>query len=246
MAQGDEGNEGLLDEVGELVDDVLGENLPEPAPEDPWERRLRIVDSITAVLLSVAAVATAWATFQASQWADRQGDSVASSSIARSESLRLSNDAGQIEQIDTAMWLEWLTAWSAGDRERADFLKERFRPPLAAAHRSWTAKARLDSDGRPVFVPPGTPLDDAAYSIPKAERAEQLAVEAEEGMAEAQEASSTATEFVTAALLLALVMFFSGIATKFRNPRLQVVLVVLAAGFLVIGLVRTLTLEQLL
>ena len=242
----EEGGDGLLDDVGELVDEVLGENLPEPEPEDPWERRLRIVDSITAVLLSVAAVATAWATFQASQWADRQGDAVAAASIARTESLRLSNDAGQAEQVDTATWLEWLTAYSQGERERANFLKERFRPTLAAAHRNWAAKAIIGPNGKPTSVPDGTPFDQPTYVLPKAEEAERLAGNAETRMAEAQEASTTSTEFVTAALILALVMFFSGIATKFRNPRLQVVLVVLATGFLLIGLVRTFTLEQLI
>ncbi|MEI6447386.1 MAG: hypothetical protein WCO96_05830 [Actinomycetes bacterium] len=246
MTGGDQEREGLLDDVGELVEDVLGENLPEPEPEDPWERRLRLVDAITAVLLSVAAVATAWATFQASQWADAQSDSVAAASIARSDSLRYSNDAGQIEQIDTAVWLEWLTAYSQGDKARARFLSERFRPTLAAAQREWAGKAVIGSDGKVSQVPPGTPFDGPAYRIPKAERAEQLANQAESEMVKAQEASNTSTEFVTAALILALVLFFSGIATKFRNPRLQVLLVLLALVFLVGGLARTFTLPQLL
>ena len=246
MPDNGDDREGLLDDVGELVDEVLGENLPEPEPEDPWERRLRLVDAITAVLLSVAAVATAWATFQASQWADAQSDSVAAASIARSDSLRYSNDAGQIEQIDTAVWLEWLTAYSQGDKPRARFLSERFRPTLAAAQREWAGKAVIESDGKVSKVPPGTPFDEPAYRIPKAERAEQLANQAESEMVNAQEASNTSTEFVTAALMLALVLFFSGIATKFRNPKLQVLLVLLAVVFLVGGLARTFTLPQLL
>lgn len=246
MTTDDREREGLLDDVGEIVEDVLGENLPEPEPEDPWERRLRLVDAITAVLLSVAAVATAWATFQASQWADAQSDSVAAASIARSDSLRYSNDAGQIEQIDTAVWLEWLTAYSQGDKARARFLSERFRPTLAAAQREWVGKAVIETDGKVSQVPPGTPFDEAAYRIPKADRAEQLANQAEAEMVKAQEASNTSTEFVTAALILALVLFFSGIATKFRNPKLQVLLVLLAVVFLVGGLARTFTLPQLL
>lgn len=246
MAADGEKGDGLLDDVGEFVDDVLGENLPAPGPEDPWERRLRLVDTVTAVLLSVAAVATAWATFQASQWADAQSDAMAAASIARSDSIRFAGDAGQAEQVDTAIWLEWLNAFSQGDTARAAFLKERFRPTLAAAHRDWAAKGSVGPGGKVVKVPPGTPFDQRSYAIPAAARAERLAQEAEEGIAEAQAASSTSTEFVTAALVLALVMFFSGIATKFRNPKLQVLLVVLGVGFLIVGLVRTFTLEQLM
>lgn len=246
MANSGPERDGLLDDVAELVDDVLGENLPEPEPEDPWERRLRLIDSITAVLLSIAAIATAWATFQASQWADRQGDSVAAASVARSDSIRDAGDAGRREQIDTAMWLEWLNAYSQGDRAKAAFLKERFSPALAAAWREWAGKAVIGRDGRPTSVPPGTPFDDPAYVVPEAIRSERLAASAEREMAEAQQASATSTEFVTAALVLALVMFFSGIAAKFRNPKLQVLLVVLGAAFLAVGLARTFTLEQII
>jgi hypothetical protein len=47
-------------------------------------------------------------------------------------------------------------------------------------------------------------------------------------------------------VLLALVLFFAGIATKFRNPKLQAALVALALIFCVFGFVRLLTMRQLL
>jgi hypothetical protein len=47
-------------------------------------------------------------------------------------------------------------------------------------------------------------------------------------------------------LLLALVLFFAGIATKFRNPKLQATLVALALVFGVYGFVRMLLMRQLL
>ena len=53
-------------------------------------------------------------------------------------------------------------------------------------------------------------------------------------------------EFVTAALVLALVMLLSGIAAKFRNLELQVLLMALGFSFFSIGLAPTYALEQLL
>jgi hypothetical protein len=54
------------------------------------------------------------------------------------------------------------------------------------------------------------------------------------------------TKYVLIVVLLALVLFFAGIATRFRNPKLQAALVALALITIVFGLVRMLTLRQLL
>jgi hypothetical protein len=45
--------------------------------------------------------------------------------------------------------------------------------------------------------------------------------------------------------VLALVLFFAGIATKFRNPKLQTALIALALIFGVFGFVQMLTMRQL-
>lgn len=224
---------------------VLGEHLPEPEPEDPWERRQRRLDAITAVLLAVAAVATAWATFQASQWSDAQNDAVAAASAARTESIRYQSAAQQTEQIDTAVWLQWLDAASSKDTRRAVFLRDRFRPTLAAAHAEWVKKAVVTPAGTITDVPPGTPFTEPEYRIPAQAKADGLGAEAEQDLADAQNASSNNTKFVTDALVLALVLFFAGIATKFRNPRLQVLLVGLAIVFAVFGAARLVTLPHL-
>jgi hypothetical protein len=54
------------------------------------------------------------------------------------------------------------------------------------------------------------------------------------------------TKYVVTALVLALVLFFAGIATKFRNPKLQAAFVALALVFGLFGIVRMLTMRQLL
>jgi uncharacterized membrane protein len=54
------------------------------------------------------------------------------------------------------------------------------------------------------------------------------------------------TKYVVVALVLALVLFFAGIATKFRNPKLQAALVALALIVGLLGFVRMLTMRQLL
>src|SRR5215831_9757296 len=206
---------GLLEDV---VEGILGENLPPPNVEDPWERRQRVVDTTATVILSIAAVGTAWATFQASQWSGRENDSLSASSALRSKAVQATSQAARTEQLDTTIWLQWLAAFRAGDTAQARFLRERFRPGLLKAHNVWVAKAVVAPDGKLISAPAGTPFTEPQYVVPDTARADGLAAEAEHQVAVSQHAANMNTKYVIVALLFALVLFFAGIATKFRNP----------------------------
>jgi len=128
-SQGD--HDDLLDKVADVVDDVMGENLAPPKPEAPWEHRQRILDSWTAILLGIAALATAWATFQASQWGGVQSDAQSAAAITRSDAGRTQTEASRAETVDSQMWLDWLDAVSARQPAKASFLRARFSPQPA-------------------------------------------------------------------------------------------------------------------
>ena len=233
---------GLLEDV---VEGILGENLPPPNVEDPWERRQRVVDTTATVILSIAAVGTAWATFQATQWSGRENDSLSASSASRSKAIQATSQAARTEQLDTTIWLQWLAAFRAGDTAQARFLRDRFRPGLLKAHNVWVAKAVVASDGKLISAPAGTPFTEPQYVVPDAARADSLTEEAEQQLATSQDASTRSTRYVLIAVVLALVLFFAGIATKFRNPKLQTALIALALIFGVFGFVQMLTMRQL-
>ena len=234
---------GLLEDVFE---GILGENLPQPKAEDAWERRQRILETTTTVILSLAAVGTAWATFQASQWSSSETDAVTSSSVARSKAIQATSQAARTEQLDTTVWLQWLAAFRAGDTALARFLRDRFRPGLLRAHNVWVAKAVVAPDGKVISTPSGTPFTEPQYEVPDAARADSLSAEAEQKVADSQHAANMNTNYVVVALIFALVLFFAGVATKFRNPKLQAALVALAIICAVFGLVRIVTMHQLL
>jgi hypothetical protein len=236
----------LLDKVADVVDDVMGEDLEPPKPEDPWERRQRILDSWTAILLGIAALATAWATFQASQWSGVQSDAQSSAAISRSDAGRTQTEASRAEIVDSQMWLDWLNAVGAGQSAKASFLRARFSPPLDAGQKQWLAGVTVDASGMPSVVPPGTPMDQAAYVIPEQVKADELAAAAETKLAEADRASRNGTRFVVLAVVLALVLLCASIATKFPSPKLQVALISVSMLLLVFCFVRLLLLPELL
>jgi hypothetical protein len=230
----------------DVVEEILGQNLPPPEEEGPWERRQRLIDSTTTVILSFAAVATAWATFQATQWTSAESDATSASSVARSKALQATSHATRTEQLDTTIWLQWLAAFRVGDTAQAKFLRERFRPDLLRAHNVWVSKAVVAPDGKVISAPAGTPFTEPQYVVPDAVRADALSANAEHQLAVSEHASSMRSDYVVVALLFALVLFFAGIASKFREPKLQTALIGLALVVGLFGLVRMVTLNQLL
>lgn len=246
MTQPEDDDSGVLDRVDQVIDDVLASDLAPAEPEDRWERRQRLLDSWTAIILAVAAVATTWASFQASQWSGAQSDAQSTSAIARSDAGRAASEATGDEIVDSQMWLSWLTAYANGQSEREAFFRERFSPTLASAQAEWIAGVKVDADGTPVVIPSGTPMDLPSYVVPAAAQAQADGDRAEAALAEADQASSNATRFVLLAVLFALVLFFASVATKFSAPRVQALLILMALVLLSLSLVRLAFLPQLL
>lgn len=240
-----EEEDSFLDRVGDVVEDIFDPDIEPSEPEDPWERRQRLLDSWTAVILAVAAVATTWVSFQASQWADSAADAQSVSAMLRSDAGRAASEASTAITLDSQMWLSWLQAAGNGQAKRAEFFEQRFSPTLARAQAEWLDGTDELASGLPDELPPGTPLDLPAYLVPETARAELLAQVAEESLGKADEAAGNSTGFVLLAVLFALTLFFASIATKFTAPKVQVVLILASMGILAIGSVRMLMLPQL-
>ncbi len=244
MKEPAEEDKGVLDGIGDLIESVFGENLPHPEHEDPWERRIRILDSWSALILGVAAVATAWASFQASQWNGAQLDAQSAAAITRAEAGRLATAATSAEVVDTQTWLAWVSAVNDGDQPKAIFLSNRFSEPLKVAQRDWLSSEHVNVEGVPDVIPPGTPMDLDSYVLPDQVESDADSDRAEDLLADASTASATSAAFVLVAVLLAMVLFFASVATKFRRPRAQVVLAAASVVLLVIAVIRMVALPQ--
>ena len=210
----------MFEKVDHLVDDVLATDIAPTDPEDPWERRQRILDSWTAIILAIAAVATTWASFQASQWSNAQSDAQSVSAIQRSDANRAASEATSQSVVDSQMWIAWVEAVASGQKDRAGFLRDRFSPALDRVQKQWLGTVPVDAAGNPAKVPDGTPLDLPGYLVPAQVQADELSTKAEASLADADAASNTATRYVMLAVLFALVLFFAsgiGNGSTFRT-----------------------------
>jgi hypothetical protein len=189
------------------------------------------VETVAAVLLALATVATAWSGYQASRWNGEQAKAFSRATATRIESTRASDLADAQTQVDVATFIQWVDAYAQEETELVDFYYDRFRPEFTPAMDAWIAARPLQNSDAPL-----TPFAMPEYQLAAREEAQRLEAEADALAAQARANVQRATNYVLAVVLFATVLFFAGMAAKFRTRRLRVAL--LAFGvFILVGTV---------
>ena len=176
------------------------------------DRTAHWADLLATILLSVAAVATAWATYQAAHWRSEQGLAGNRSTVARVQANRASGIANREIQIDALTFTHWVDAYTRGDKKLAVFYFRRFRPEFRPAVNAWAATKPLTNPGAPL-----TPFSMPQYT--SAQNARPIALEAK-GAAEsviAQAEVERADRYTLCVVLFATSLFFAGISTRLRT-----------------------------
>jgi hypothetical protein len=109
----------------------------------------RALEIVSAVLLSLATVASAWCAYQSARWNGVQAVSFSAANGARTESVRKSNEALQLASIDVGMFLEFAAAYSEENQFLMEFIMERFRPEMKPAVQAWIATEPLINPDAP-------------------------------------------------------------------------------------------------
>jgi hypothetical protein len=190
------------------------------------DRRARRIELLATILLALAAVATAWSTYQSQRWRGEQAADSTKATAAHIASAQASTRAGQLTQVDIATFTQWVDADVAGDMELARFYRRRFRAEFRPAFAAWIA-----SSPRTNPTAPKSPFAMRQYRVAEAARADRLNAAAGIHTDAAGEANDRAGDYVLALVLFAVALFFAGMATKLRSPRKQEVL--LAVGWVV-------------
>jgi hypothetical protein len=182
------------------------------------------VELLATILLAVAAVATAWSSYQSARWSGVQAIDFSEANAARVESTRASDEAGQQTQIDVLTFTEWVDAYAADDELLSRFYFARFRDELKPAVRAWIATRPLKTRGAPP-----TPFAMPQYRLAANAEASRLVAKAERSTAAARESNQRSDNYVLAVVLFAAALFFAGISTKLASPSQRVV--VLGLGY---------------
>jgi hypothetical protein len=179
-----------------------------------------VVEIVATVLLALAAVATAWSSYQAARWNGHQAETASRNNAVRIQAARAESQAEAETEVDVALFIQWVDATAADDDELASFYEARFRAEFEPAFDAWLASDPLaDPEAT------STPFAMPEYRLDATAEAERLDAEAEELTATVQRDIQHATNYVLGVVLFAVALFFAGISTKVSGLRARKALV---------------------
>jgi hypothetical protein len=201
------------------------ESVPGPGAERP-RRRIPWLEVLSTLLLALAAVATAWASYQASRWQAQQALAGNRSTAARVEANRASGVANRQVQTDVATFVQWVDAYAHGEKRLTTFYFRRFRPEFRPAVNAWVATRPLTNPMAPL-----TPFVMPQYRSAAQDEADRLEAKGDAEAAVSRRNNDRAGKYVLCVVLFATTLFFAGISIRLPTGGSREVVLVL--GWLV-------------
>jgi hypothetical protein len=186
------------------------------------------IELIATVIMSLAAIFTAWAAFESAKWSGEQAIEFSLAGAARTESTRFDTRAGQQIGVDVAVYTSWLDAVNSDINDGlvdietiyepvagtlSGFLYERVRVEFRPAFEAWL---RVWAEDREAAPP--TPFEMNEYVNASSVEAERLKGVAEDHAATARQNNQNSDDYVLTVVAFALVLFFGGISSKLISP----------------------------
>jgi len=181
------------------------------------ERGRDRLEFMATVLLSVATVATAWSGYQSTRWNGEQSKAAARANALRINSTKAAALANSQTEIDVATFTQWVNAYAQKQTELADFYFKRFRKEFRPAVEAWVASRPLKNPNAAL-----TPFALPQYHLEARAQADHLDAQAALYTAQALRNLQRASNYVLGVVLFASALFFAGISTKLKSPRLRV------------------------
>jgi hypothetical protein len=174
------------------------------------------VEVAATVLLALAAVATAWSSYQATRWNGEQAKTSSRVNKTRIEAARASDLANAQQQVDVATFMQWVDAYARDETQLVNFYRERFREEFRPAFDAWLATKPLQTEGAPL-----TPFAMPQYRLAAEAEAGRLDLSAEELSTQVRRDIQRASNYVLGVVLFAVALFFAGMSTKLTAPGLR-------------------------
>ncbi|MFN8619783.1 MAG: hypothetical protein U0869_11645 [Chloroflexota bacterium] len=189
------------------------------------------LEIVAGLILALAAVVAAWSAYQNARWGGHQAAATSAAATLRTSAAQATSIAAAELDLDTQMFVAWLGAAASGDATTATAYADRMRTEFRPVFDAWLFTAA------PGTIPAGSPIDTPAYdeqasgAVLTARQANHLA---DLEIAKAAEANQTGDNFVLVTVIMSMVLFCAGIATRFGHRRVRRGLVALA-GLLLVG-----------
>lgn len=159
----------------------------------------------------MAAIATAWATYQSSVWRGKQAQAQSASIATRVESTRDAAVANRQVQVDLALFTQWVNAYARNEGELASFYRRRFRAEFVPAFNAWVAtRPRRNPDA------PLSPFSMPQYTLAAQNQADELEQQAAAFSLAVARNIERADRYMLAVVMFAISLFFAALSTRLR------------------------------
>jgi hypothetical protein len=177
------------------------------------------IELAATLLLALAAVGTAWSTYQSARWHGKQAKAQSASIAARVESTRQASVANRRIQVDVALFTQWVDAYARKETSLAAFYRRRFRPEFVPAFNAWVATKPLKNPNAPL-----SPFALPQYKLASSAMADRLEARAGAFSTVVARNIQRADNYSLAVVLFALSLFFAAITTRLHGyrPRLAI------------------------
>ena len=182
------------------------------------------LDIAATLLLALAAIATAWSTYQSSVWRGNQAKAQSASIAARVESTREADVANRPGPIDVALFTQWVNAYARDEGELASFYRKRFREEFLPAFDAWVATKPRRNPNAPL-----SPFAMPQYKLASSTKADELEEQAAEYSRLVATYIDRADAYLLAVVLFAVALFFAALSMRLHTFGSRVAL--LAMGY---------------
>lgn len=181
------------------------------------ERSPRLVETWSAVLLSVTVILTAWSAFESSKWGGEMSIAFSEASSSRIQANRAAGEVANARQVDLSIYSLWLQMEAADNESASAYVEERFTDRFRVAFDEWVSQGGI---GDPQNAPL-SPFELPSYVPPGTQDRADLDARADAKFQEALDKNQVGDNYTILGVLFAVVLFFAAMATRFLNRRLQ-------------------------
>src|SRR5438094_6447456 len=206
---------------------------PAGSPDRELQEKKRWIEPVTALLMALATLSTAWCSYQSAAWTRKSNRLMNEFNALERKAGLLSIQGIQQATIHTTMFMQMLAAQQGGNEQLANFYVERFPPDARKAYDTWLAERPFENpnaDPHP-FVP-------NLYEMRGSREAADASAKAANSQQEAGSAGSISGQYLANTVLFATVLFFASASGKFEQRRVRVVAFAFAVAVFRFSLLR--------
>jgi len=206
---------------------------------DREPQKKRWVEPVTALLMALTTLGTAWCSYQSAGWTRRSNWLMNEYNALERRAGLLNVQGLQAMTIHTAMFMQMLAAREAGNEKLANFYVQRFAPDVRKAYDAWLAQKPFENpnaDPHP-FVP-------SLYEMRGTREADKATTDAAGKLQNARAAGNVSGQYLANTVLFATVLFFASASGKFEQRRVRVAAFFFAVAVFGFAITRTMMLPR--